>query len=295
MEDVFIASEAVRMGALTRGQLRWNYRAILPDVHVSRDAEPRLRERTLGAWLWSRRRGVVTGRAAAALHGALWVEDFAPIELIYTNCHPPPGVITRRERIGADEITEIGGIAVTTPQRTALDLGRHLPRLAAVIHLDSLARARQTGRGGRIDQRSVLALADRYKGARGVKRCRQLLALIDAGAASPKESWLRLLVIEAGFRPPQTQIAVYDETGYVFAYLDMGWKDAKIAVEYDGDQHRADRTQYVKDIRRLKKLEQMGWIVIRVIAEDTPAYTVARVREAFAYREREIKAVKRAG
>jgi hypothetical protein len=288
MEDVFIASEALRMGALTRGQLRWNYHAIFPDVHLPRDAEPRLRERTLGAWLWSGRRGVVTGRAAAALHGALWVEDFAPIELIHANDHPPPGVITRRERIGADEISEIGGIAVTTPQRTALDLGRHLPRLAAVVHLDALARA--TG----LRQPSVLALADRYKGARGVKRCRQALALTDPGAASPRESRLRLLVIDAGFRPPQTQIAVYDETGYVFAYLDMGWTAAKIAAEYDGDQHRTDRTQYVKDIRRLRKLEQLGWIVIRVIAEDTPTSILARVREAFAFREREARAIKRA-
>ena len=117
---------------------------------------------------------------------------------------------------------------------------------------------------------------------------------MNPGAASPKETWLRLLVIEAGFRPPLTQIAVYDETGYVFAYLDMGWTDRKIALEYDGDQQGTDRTQYVKDIRRLRKLEQMGWIVIRVIAEDTPTYTLDRVREAFAQREREIRAVKRA-
>jgi hypothetical protein len=288
MKDVFIASEAMRTGALTRGQLRWNYRAIFPDVHAPRDAEPRLRERTLGAWLWSGRRGVVTGRAAAALHGALWVEDVAPIELIHTNSHPPPGVITRSERLGADEISEIGGIAVATPHRTALDLGRYLPRLAAVVHLDALARA--TG----VSRHSVLALAERYKGARGVKRCRQVLALVDAGAASPKESWLRLSVIDAGFQPPQTQIAVYDETGYLFAYLDMGWKDMKIALEYDGDQHRTDRTQYVKDTRRLRKLEQLGWIVIRVIAEDTTAYTLARVREAFSCREKETRAGKRA-
>src|ERR1700739_2802979 len=199
MEDVFIASEALRMGALTRGQLRWNYHPIFPDVHLARDAELKLRERTRGAWLWSGRRGVVTGRAAAALHGALWVEDFAPIELIHANNHPPPGVITRRERIGPDEISEIDGVTVTTPQRTALDLGRHLPRLAAVVHLDALARA--TG----IGPSSVLALADRYKGARGVKRCRQALALVDAGAASPRESRLRLRAIHGRVWPPQTQ------------------------------------------------------------------------------------------
>lgn len=36
------------------------------------------------------------------------------------------------------------------------------------------------------------------------------------------------------------------------AYVDMGWEDIKVAVEYDGDQHRSNRRQYVKDIRRAK-------------------------------------------
>ena len=43
-----------------------------------------------------------------------------------------------------------------------------------------------------------------------------------------------------------------------------------VAVEYDGDHHRKDRRQYVKDIARLRMLEALGWIVIRVIAEDKP-------------------------
>jgi very-short-patch-repair endonuclease len=53
-----------------------------------------------------------------------------------------------------------------------------------------------------------------------------------------------------------------------------------VAVEYDGDQHRVDRRQYLKDIRRLEALEQMGWLVVRVVAEDRPADIVRRVRRA---------------
>lgn len=70
--------------------------------------------------------------------------------------------------------------------------------------------------------------------------------------------------------------------GYPFAYLDMGWAELMIAVEYDGDQHRSDRTQYVKDIRRIAELERMGWIIIRVVAEDRPAEILRRVRTAIA-------------
>ena len=62
----------------------------------------------------------------------------------------------------------------------------------------------------------------------------------------------------------------------------MGWHDRMVAVEYDGDQHRTDRRQYVKDIRRIEMLERMGWIIVRVVAEDRPADILRRVRAALA-------------
>lgn len=71
--------------------------------------------------------------------------------------------------------------------------------------------------------------------------------LQDSASESPKETWLRLLIIEAGFPKPQTQIRVRGGSGTYF--LDMGWEDLKIAVEYDGDQHRTDRRQFAKDIK----------------------------------------------
>jgi very-short-patch-repair endonuclease len=65
----------------------------------------------------------------------------------------------------------------------------------------------------------------------------------------------------------------------------MGWEDIRVAVEYDGDHHRSNRAQYVKDIRRLEMLEQRyGWIVVRVIAEDRPDDIIRRVDQARACR-----------
>jgi hypothetical protein len=103
--------------------------------------------------------------------------------------------------------------------------------------------------------------------------------LVDGGGSSPKETWLRLLLIDAGVPTPTTQIPVVD--GYrLLAMLDLGWRELRVAVEYDGDHHRSDRRQYVKDQWRLRKLAELGWIVIRVIAEDKPEDVVERVRRA---------------
>src|SRR3954467_13520497 len=136
MELPIIGTEALASGELTRGQLRWNYRPILPDVYVAKDQPLTLPIRTAAAWLWSGRRGVIAGRAAAAQHGARWVSERTPVELVYPCCRPPAGIVARNERIDADEIVVVDGMLVTGKVRTALDLGRHLARDAAVVHLD---------------------------------------------------------------------------------------------------------------------------------------------------------------
>jgi hypothetical protein len=128
---------------------------------------------------------------------------------------------------------------------------------------DALARAT------RLNIADADALAGRYKGHRNIRRARRALTLVDAGAESPRETWLRLLVIEAGYPPPQTQIPVYGEYGELVAVVDMGWEDVKIALEYDGDHHRTDRRQLREDIERFEALPELGWITIRVMAEHT--------------------------
>ncbi|WP_111511727.1 hypothetical protein [Mycobacterium kyogaense] len=287
MGDVIVGSQAVLAGTITRATLRWNYRAIFPDVYLPKDVEPTLAHRAEGAWLWSRRRGVITGRAAAAAHGAKWIDDGTPVEVLWANNRCPTGIVTRRERIAPDEIVWIDGIPVATPARAGLDLGRYLPRNIAVAHLDALAAS--TG----VTAEEILDLTHRYKGRHGVRRCREAVGLMDAGAQSPQETRLRLLLIDRGFPRPETQIPVVDGNGYTFAYLDMGWEQLGIAVEYDGDHHRTDIDQYRWDARRLRRIADANWMVIRVMAGDRNDEVIGWVKQAWARRQREAMAAKR--
>jgi hypothetical protein len=140
MGDVFIGSEAVALGGLTKSDLR-RQRALFRNVYTPKLHSASLRDRTTGAWLWSRRRAVVAGLAASALHGAQWVDADVPIELIAPNARRQPGLVVRNETLLDDEITHIAQLPVTTPARTAYDLSRHLPRGKAVARIDALARA----------------------------------------------------------------------------------------------------------------------------------------------------------
>jgi hypothetical protein len=273
MHDVFVGSEVLRQGKLSPYQLRTSYRAIYPDVYLPRHATPSLRTRSEAAWLWSGRRGILAGLAAAALHGSSWIDDDEPVDLIWRNQHSPLGVLTRNQRVAKDEVTRVAGLPVTTPARTAFDLARRLGSGAAVARLDGLMRAKP------FSVEEVLLIAKRHPGARGIVQLRAILPRVDPGAASPKETWLRLLLVDAGLPTPETQIPVVANYRTI-AVLDMGWERFKVAVEYDGDQHRTSRRQYVRDLRRLKELERLGWIVIRVIAEDRPENVLRQVREA---------------
>lgn len=163
MSEPLIGSEAIAGGLLTRGQLRARYAAVHPGVYLPKGAEHTLAVRALAAWLWTGRRGVIAGRAAAALHDAKWVDATTPIEIIAEHGRRQPGVIVREETIGDDEVIHIGEVPVTSPARTAFDLARRLPRNAAVVHLDSLAAA--TG----VTAADTAPLAQRYRGARGVR------------------------------------------------------------------------------------------------------------------------------
>jgi hypothetical protein len=274
MERVFIGSEALQRGDVTRHELHRWYRRIYPDVYTDKRHQMSLHDNVVGAWLWSRRRAIVACVAASALHGARWVDNDVRVELIGNNGRPPRGLVVRNEQVHDDELTVIDGIPVTNIARTAFDLGRHLPKGKAVARLDALASA--TG----ITGANVVPLAERHKGARGVRRLKVALSVMDGGAESPKETWLRLLLIDDGLPAPKTQIMVHNGDFYPLAYLDLGWEEFMVAVEYDGDHHRIDRRQYVKDIDRLKMLENRGWIVIRVVAEYHPNDILDRVYTA---------------
>lgn len=273
MGEVILGGEAVRTGVVTRHELaRW-YTPLYRGVFVRKGAEVSLRDRAVGAWLATGRKGVIAGVAAAALHGAPWIAADIPVEVAGVKRRAQPGLITRNDALADGEIVRRSGLPVTSRIRTAFDLGRLLERADALARLDALMWNQRFS----IDE--VMQLAEHRSRVHGVRQLRDLLPLVDGGAASPPESRLRLWLLDCGFPPPQTQIPVLDGTRPV-AFLDMGWPQYRVAVEYDGDHHRRIREQYVKDIARLRMLEAMDWIVIRVIAEDRPTQWLQRTETA---------------
>lgn len=285
----FVGTEAVAAGSVTNHQLRITYVAVHRNVYVPRGAELDAVDKAVAAWLWSRRRAVIAGTSAAALHGTRWIKADLPAELNRPGRDKVSGIVLHSDALDDDEICRVGGMPVTTPARTAFDVGRTPGLETAVIRLDALRRA--TG----VSVEAVGAIAERHRGARGMVQLRRALALSDAGAESPQETRTRLLLVNAGLPRPSTQIEVRDRAGRFVARLDMGWPAAEVAVEFDGAQHWTDPRQRSRDIDRIAELADLNWIIVRVSGEmlrHRPAVILQRVLAAL--RERGVLVVQSA-
>lgn len=250
--------EAIESGALTARQLRRLFEPIYPGVHIPRGARPSAVQRAMAAWLWSRRDGIIAGSSAAAMLGTKWIEPEVPAELIHTNRRPPPKLVVHTDDLTVGETQYLDGAALTTPARTAFDIGRRLDLVAGVQRVDALMNATDVKVG---DIESVAALHPRV---RGLKQLRRTLELVDGGAESPWESLTRLLFVQAGFPRPETQIPVYDEYGVLVAVIDMGWRDYLVGVDFEGAHHWTDPRQRHWDAERFTRLPELGWQDFRV-------------------------------
>jgi very-short-patch-repair endonuclease len=217
---------------------------------------------------------VLAGFSASALHGARWIDPGRPATVIDTNRRRTRGLRVWADGIEPDEICQVDGMRVTTAVRTAVDLARHYPVDTAVAAVDALARA------ARLSVDDLLAATNR-PGRHGMSRARTALALVDPGAESPKETWLRLVIIRAGFPRPETQVPVYNEYGVLIGVVDLGWRDRRFAVEYEGKHHRLTSSRFDKDISRIDEIIEQGWTVLRITAADTEATVVRRLRLAW--------------
>lgn len=275
----FRGSTAIRAGTMTRHGLT-RFRRLHRDVYVAHSAERSPVNRAHAAVLWAQGNGVLAGYSASAMHGSRWIDDHQAAELIRTGtARSPRGIVVRTESLRPDEVTIRAGLPVTTAARTAFDLGRWLEFDAAIVAIDALCNATK------LEPAEVLRLADRHPRARGICQLREVIDLVDGGAASPQETTTRLLIVRAGLPRPETQVPIVNQQGRTVAESDMGWERWRLVVEYDGEHHWLDPVQRSRDIDRYQMLEELGWAVVRVDAKllhQRPAVVLRRVRTKLA-------------
>lgn len=169
---------------------------------------------------------------------------------------------------------------VTDPVRTVVDCARTLPFPEALAVADSALRSGQVLR----EELEHAAAATRSPGAR---QARSVVRYADERAANAFESALRGLLIADGMTTFVPQLVV-SEPG-LFAVVDLGDPDARVALEADGHGVHGTRRAFAVDLRRHDDLQSAGWVTRRFAWEHVMFYggwVVAQARSALAGRPR---------
>jgi hypothetical protein len=233
---------------------------------------------------------------AALLHG-LWVYGMADRVHLF-QLYPPAvrrdpsswehrhHVVRHWTALPARDRTVVGGLPVTSLERTAADCARLLRFDQALVVMDCALR-----HGA--DEAMIATILGESKGKRGVVQARRVLALADRGAESPGESLVRGALAEGGLPRAETQVRVTTARGE--KWVDVGWPRARVGVEFDGEVKYGELAmgdpQAVRRAERVRHevIEDEGWRLERagwsdVVDLDARARFVARVRRALAGR-----------
>ena len=125
-----------------------------------------------------------------------------------------------------EDVIEIGGIALTSPARTVIDLARSAPFEAAVVTADGALRDGL--------MRSVLADGvERVAGWRGAAAARRVAAFADGRSESVGESRSRVAIVRSGLPAPVPQWEVWRGSALV-GRCDFGWPELHAVGEFDG-------------------------------------------------------------
>jgi hypothetical protein len=271
LEDPFTTGRALEAG-LSRGMLsrllRDGYvRRMLKGVHVAAQTPDTLALRAKALLLVVPAHAVITDWTAMWLHtGLLAPNDH--LELPPVSLFLPAGRGRLRNKLSdsgeraflpADLMTT-AGLTLTTPLRTAWDMGRLEHRDQAMGALDAMLACAPEIRD------EMVGGLERFRGQRGVVQLRELAPLADGRAESPGESVLRLRWLDLTSLPrPTPQVPILGESGREVYRLDLGVEELRFGVEYDGEAfHSSAADRRHDEARRGWISRERGWLILPV-------------------------------
>lgn len=164
-----------------------------------------------------------------------------------------------------------------SPPHTWAQLSDHIPLDDLVMLGDAILERQRAS-----DASSLYGFLDGMTYFRGKQHCRRALPLLSPRVMSPMETRARLAAVLHGIPAPETGYAVPNArfASGVGMTLDMAWARFRVAVEYDGDQHRTDKDQWRRDREKREWLQSHGWVVMSITASSL-ADDMSRAEFAF--------------
>ncbi|WP_157412027.1 hypothetical protein [Agreia sp. Leaf283] len=238
-----------------------------------------LRERSLALQSVSSPASYVSHSTAALLYGVPLPRRLELDERIHlsvargTRAPQRPGVVGHSTAPGAHDAPWLDsrGLRISRAARLWLDLASQLDLVELVIAGDYLLRGFRQPSGRRTPFVTMNQLRDEAASNPARRQGRLISAALDLireRVDSPYETRLRLIVQSAGFPDPIVNEPILDARGDTIAQPDLRIPGFNVGLEYQGDGHRKNRSQWQRDVVRRRELDAIKWKTIEAVALD---------------------------
>lgn len=266
---------AVRHGRLDR---LWPgaYAAPVPSTPAGRDR--RTAQLAVAASL-TNSGTLVSHLGAAAVYGWGWWAE-APRACVTTPVGAlsavPLGHVHRVEVADRDR-WQAGGLLLTSPARTVVDVAREFGVESAVTIGDAALRA------GALSREDLARALHDARGRPRVGAARAAATGLDGRSESVLESRSRHRMAVAGLPPPRTQVDVFGVDRRWVARVDFYWEDYGVVGEADGELKYAGGRSLIREKWREDALRGLGLGFVRWGWTDLEPFapTARRLRGAF--------------
>lgn len=193
------------------------------------------------------------------------------------------GVQARGARGHRGALTEpsvtTGGVEVTGHLQTLMQLAPLLAERDLVVAIGSMI-------GPWRDWPVALEQIDQHMrenpGRRGARKLRNARLRARTGVGSPRESEVRLDLVDWGFSEPSVGRAVWIEELRRHLTPDLLYEEIRTAIEYEGEHHRTSTWQMEADIERSNAFRSAGYFVERLTKRTGLAGLIGILTERFA-------------
>lgn len=220
---------------------------------------------------------VISHTTAARIHKMVLPRREEADPTLHLSREPSQAVPRRRLVTGhrialtGREIVAVSGLAVTSVERTWLDLASVLSVDELVVAGDHLVSGHHRPFGpprfAVIPLAELTAYVNSKKWLPYLQHARDALSLMRVGVDSPPESWLRLLLHHAGMPEFVPNYPLMSAQGYPVVWTDLACERFRTCLEYDGGHHLSPEQQH-SDHRRDLLTAEAGWHQVKISKED---------------------------
>ncbi len=207
--------------------------------------------------------GVLSHRSAAHRHGL--TRQAGVVEVTVESSKRPRQTalwaVHRARSLSSDEIQVVGGLPVTCPNRTLLDLSRPNYDMESRALLSMVAGALQRRLVRPRSLEAYLAAQPRTPGVARLQRLVQELTGVKLDSVA--EHLLFDLLATGGVPLPEPGCIIRDQHGDFVAKTDFGWRRERLALEMDGYQFHSDPVTFEADRARGNLIVAAGWTLLR--------------------------------